>query len=94
MVIAVTPCREPWDLELTLPGDKSLSHRALMLAGLADGPSRVTDLSPGRDVRSTLGCLRHMGLGVRGTPDDLTLTGWGAAWREPDRVLDCGNSGT
>lgn len=79
-----------------VPGDKSISHRALILAALADGPSRVRGLLDSADVRSTAGVLRALGLDV---PDvaapEVTVRGRGpGALRAPATDLDCGNSGT
>lgn len=92
--IEVRPLAEPWELKLSVPGDKSLSHRALMLAAMSDGACRLSGLSPGKDVLSTLRCLKALGIKTRARREELILTGWGDAWQEPDRVLDCGNSGT
>ncbi|GMU54467.1 MAG: 3-phosphoshikimate 1-carboxyvinyltransferase [Candidatus Xenobia bacterium] len=92
--IQVRPLQEPWESRLNVPGDKSISHRALMLAAMSDGPCRLSDLSQGKDVQSTLRCLKQMGITARRDRADLLLTGWGNRWQEPDRVLDCGNSGT
>lgn len=90
--------------EAALPGDKSISHRALIFAALAAGPSRLTGLSPGYDVASTARCLRALGVRVRssGRMSDQTVvqgllsghTLSSPALREPSRILDCGNSGT
>jgi 3-phosphoshikimate 1-carboxyvinyltransferase len=87
--------------ELHLPGDKSISHRALILATLARGESRITAAGDGADVRSTAGIMRALGATVEVRPDD---DGQNVAYRvasagadglmEPDRILDCGNSGT
>jgi 3-phosphoshikimate 1-carboxyvinyltransferase len=79
-----------------VPGDKSISHRALILAALADGPSRVRGLLDSADVRSTAGVLRALGLDV---PDvaapEIVVRGRGPrALRAPRADLDCGNSGT
>ncbi len=92
--IEVRPQTRPWDLKLSVPGDKSLSHRALMLAAMSDGACRIGGLSPGKDVLSTLRCLKALGIKTRARREELILTGWGDHWTEPDRVLDCGNSGT
>ncbi len=87
--------------ELTLPGDKSISHRALMLAMLATGESRIRAAGDGADVRSTAGIARALGAEVeRATADDgrnadYTVRSPGAdGLREPAARLDCGNSGT
>ena len=77
--------------EVRLPGDKSVSHRALILNAVADGESRVEGLSGGADVRSTTGCLRALGVEIAGG----RIAGRGLrGLREPTGPLDCGNSGT
>jgi len=82
--------------ELTVPGDKSISHRALLLNALAAGTARVRGLGLGADVRSTERCLKA--LGVRIEPDgDAGRVVEGAGLdglRESEDVLDAGNSGT
>ncbi len=82
--------------ELTVPGDKSISHRALILNAMADGTAHVTGLSNGEDVLSTMGCLQGMGVEISGTdrPGDYSVIGRGAILEEPSDVLDAGNSGT
>jgi len=84
--------------EVTVPGDKSITHRALMLAAAAEGTSRLAGLLPGADCRSTAGVLRSLGCEVPELPPDgaeIHVRGRGLdAWRAPDGVLDCGNSGT
>jgi 3-phosphoshikimate 1-carboxyvinyltransferase len=86
--------------ELRLPGDKSISHRALMLALLANGESRVTGASDGADVRSTAGILGKLGARVQRAPGDagnvdyVVASAGGPGLRRPSGVLDCGNSGT
>jgi len=81
---------------LRLPGCKGISHRALLLAALAEGPSRVVGLANGADVVSTVSVLERLGVEIA-FPDarSVAVQGHGAAaLREPDTVLDCGNSGT
>jgi 3-phosphoshikimate 1-carboxyvinyltransferase len=86
--------------EIHLPGDKSISHRALMLAALANGESRIDDASDGADVRSTAGIVTALGATVtrtqRAAPNvDYIVVSPGAdGLRQPDQPLDCGNSGT
>ena len=82
---------------VSLPGDKSISHRYAMLAALADGPSRLANYSTGADCASTLGCLRS--LGVKWERKDaaesvIEVQGSGLAFAAPSEVLDCGNSGS
>jgi 3-phosphoshikimate 1-carboxyvinyltransferase len=79
---------------LRIPGDKSISHRALMFAALADGDSTITNLGPGADVAATARVLRQLGVSIDGGAR-IVVHGTGVAgWREPDDVLDCENSGT
>ncbi|MGZ8411192.1 MAG: 3-phosphoshikimate 1-carboxyvinyltransferase [Gemmatirosa sp.] len=78
-----------------VPGDKSISHRALLLAALGDGPSRVTAILDSADVRSTAGVLRAMGVVVPELSPDIVVEGRGARQLSaPQDALDCGNSGT
>lgn len=80
------------DGELSLPGDKSLAHRALILGALADGGQIVTGLPRGRDVASTRRCLEQLGVRFVDEPGGLRVLP-PAAWRDGCE-LDCGNSGT
>ena len=89
--------------ELTLPGDKSISHRALMLAALAAGESRIRGAGDGADVRSTAEICRALGATVERLEPDGTLganvdyrvvSPGSDGLREPAADLDCGNSGT
>jgi 3-phosphoshikimate 1-carboxyvinyltransferase len=79
-----------------VPGDKSLSHRALILGGLAIGRTRVTGLLEGEDVLATAGAMRALGAGVtRQTAGEWIVSGVGiGGLQEPDTLLDMGNSGT
>lgn len=83
---------------VAVPGDKSITHRALMLAACARGDSRLSGLLPGEDCRSTASVLRALGCDVPEPPADggeIVVRGRGiGAWRAPDAPLDCGNSGT
>lgn len=80
---------------VAVPGDKSISHRALMLAALADGASRITGVLDSADVRSTAGVLRAMGVEIPELAADMTVRGRGVrGLRAPSVDLDCGNSGT
>ncbi len=86
--------------ELRLPGDKSVSHRALMLATLAEGESRIQSAGDGADVRSTAAIMAALGATVErlaydGRRVDYRVVSPGAdGLHEPDDSLDCGNSGT
>ncbi|MEO8272983.1 MAG: 3-phosphoshikimate 1-carboxyvinyltransferase [Chloroflexota bacterium] len=86
--------------ELRLPGDKSISHRALMLAMLAEGDSTIRGAGDGADVRSTAGIIGALGAhvelerGAAGNVDYRVRSGGAEALRQPREALDCGNSGT
>jgi len=82
--------------ELVMPGDKSVSHRAVMLSALADGVSRVTGFLEGEDTRATARIFGQMGVRIE-TPSsgERVVHGVGLrGLRAPEGVLDCGNSGT
>ena len=80
-----------------LPGDKSISHRYAMLAGIAEGPSRLENYSTGADCASTLGCMRSLGVSwerKEGPENVIEVKGSGLALAVPLVALDCGNSGS
>jgi len=82
--------------EVCVPGDKSITHRALLLGALADGPSRVRGYLGGGDCRATIRCLRALGVAVEEpSADELIVHGRGLrGWSAPTEVLDCDRSGT
>jgi 3-phosphoshikimate 1-carboxyvinyltransferase len=83
--------------EVTVPGDKSITHRALLLAALADGPCTLRSPLAAGDTRSTAAVLRRLGIAVGRLAEGraVTVTGGGLrAFRPADGVLDCHNSGT
>jgi 3-phosphoshikimate 1-carboxyvinyltransferase len=85
------------DARVEVPGDKSISHRALIIGALAAGRSYIGGLSPAADVAATARCLRECGVWVRDFGRGrvaLDGTGPGASLRTPDGPLDCANSGT
>jgi 3-phosphoshikimate 1-carboxyvinyltransferase len=78
-----------------VPGDKSISHRALICAALASGRSRVRNILPSADVHSTAGVLRALGAEIPPISDDVRVGGRGlGSLTAPNESLDCGNSGT
>ncbi len=77
------------------PGDKSISHRALIFAALASGPTRIRDILASADVHATAGALRAMGAEIPALSADFVVNGRGiASLHSPESALDCGNSGT
>jgi 3-phosphoshikimate 1-carboxyvinyltransferase len=104
-VAETTPTSSPLQLNgggslrgsVRVPGDKSISHRALLFGAIAVGETRIEGLLPAEDPLSTAACLRAMGVDVSeiraGEP--VTVQGVGLdGFQEPGDVLDCGNSGT
>jgi 3-phosphoshikimate 1-carboxyvinyltransferase len=81
--------------EITVPGDKSISHRSLMLGAIAQGTTRIKGLLLGEDPRSTAACFSAMGAKISNLEDEwITIEGTGGQLQEPDDVLNTGNSGT
>jgi 3-phosphoshikimate 1-carboxyvinyltransferase len=78
--------------ELSVPGDKSISHRALIAAACARQPISISNLNPGRDVCATRAALEALGISVQRARAGITVEG--AAVREPAITLDCMNSGS
>ncbi len=77
--------------EVTVPGDKSIAHRAIMLASLAQGNTHITGIPDGADVFTTINVFRQLGIDIKQTDDELYIEG---SIGEPNRPLDMGNSGT
>ena len=77
---------------LQLPGDKSISHRAIMLSAIADGVSYVRNLNDGADLLSTINILRDCGALIEQNEDKIIING--KELDSPSKELDCGNSGT
>ena len=81
--------------EVTIPGDKSISHRAVMFGSLAEGTTEVTNFLQGADCLSTIDCFRKMGISIDNTPERILIHGKGLhGLYAPATVLDAGNSGT
>ena len=81
--------------ELTVPGDKSISHRSVMFGAIADGLTEVTNFLQGADCLSTIHCFRRLGVEIENTGDKILIHGRGLhGLRKPSETLDTGNSGT
>ena len=83
--------------EVKVPGDKSISHRALLFGAISEGTTTIDGLLPAEDPLSTAACLRSMGVKISPIEKDLKVevTGVGLdGLKEPEEILDCGNSGT
>jgi 3-phosphoshikimate 1-carboxyvinyltransferase len=80
---------------ISLPGDKSISHRYAMIASIAEGATHIRNYSTGADCHSTLGCVRALGIEVEGSGTEFTIRGKGlGGLRQPSADLDAGNSGS
>ncbi len=92
--LTITPGR-PLKGTIAVPGDKSVTHRAIILTALAEGLSQVTDYCRGEDCLNTMRAFQSLGVRIEETPERLTVHGkgmWGLT--EPFGPIDCGNSGT
>ncbi|HWF59959.1 MAG TPA: 3-phosphoshikimate 1-carboxyvinyltransferase [Nitrospira sp.] len=92
--LTITPGR-PLRGTTTVPGDKSLTHRAIILTALAEGTSTIASYCQGEDCLNTMRAFQGLGIPITQTPTELTVCGkgfWGLS--EPSAPIDCGNSGT
>lgn len=81
--------------KIELPGDKSISHRAGMLASIAEGTTRITNFAASEDCASTLKCMESLGVKIERNGNDVTIEGRGKnGLQASPEPLDCGNSGT
>lgn len=81
--------------ELVIPGDKSISHRAIMFGSLADGTTEITNFLQGADCLSTISCFQTMGVTIENGNDRVLIHGVGLhGLQTPEKMLDVGNSGT
>ena len=81
--------------EISVPGDKSISHRAVMFGALANGTTEITHFLQGADCLSTIDCFRRMGIDIENTPSRILIHGKGLrGLSAPSSALDVGNSGT
>lgn len=81
--------------EITIPGDKSISHRAIMLGAIANGTTEIKNFLQGADCLSTIECFKKMGINIENSSSTVSIHGKGLhGLKSPDSVLDVGNSGT
>ena len=83
--------------KLKVPGDKSISHRALLFGSIAEGATTIQGLLPAEDPISTANCLRAMGVEISQIESGKVVSVQGVGLdglKEPDEILNCGNSGT
>ena len=78
---------------LAIPGDKSISHRAVMFGSLAEGTTKITNFLEGADCLSTISCFRKMGINIENTEGEILVHGKGLhGLSAPSETLDVGNS--
>nr|MCR4869139.1 3-phosphoshikimate 1-carboxyvinyltransferase [Lachnospiraceae bacterium] len=81
--------------EVRIPGDKSISHRGIMLGSLAEGTTELSGFLDGADCRSSIACFRSMGIEINQEKDHVVIKGKGLhGLTAPEGILDVGNSGT
>lgn len=81
--------------ELTVPGDKSISHRAVMFGSIAKGTTEIHGFLQGADCLSTISCFEKMGISIENKGETVLVHGKGLrGLKKPETILDCGNSGT
>ena len=93
MIIITTP-PEVFNGELSVPGDKSITHRALMLGAISRGVTEVRGFLDAEDIQSTINCLRSLGVRINRRGQRLLINSQGMKLRRPGKELDAGNSGT
>lgn len=95
MQITLTQRPKPFLGEITIPGDKSISHRSVMFGAIAKGTTEITNFLQGADCLSTIDCFRKMGIYIENTPEKILVHGKGLrGLSAPTEVLNTGNSGT
>ena len=93
--LMVRPARSGLRGQAGVPGDKSISHRAVLVGALADGTARIRNFLPANDCLATVEAVRALGVEVEFRPDEVLVHGRGLrGLREPLRPLECGGSGT
>lgn len=86
---------KPLKGELSIPGDKSISHRAIMFGSLAKGTTQVSHFLQGADCLSTISCFQKLGISIENNGSNIQIHGKGLhGLTAPSTILDCGNSGT
>ncbi|MEO8205719.1 MAG: 3-phosphoshikimate 1-carboxyvinyltransferase [Chthoniobacterales bacterium] len=82
------------ETEITVPGDKSISHRAVMIASLSNGPCVITNFLAGEDCLSTMAAMEQLGVKIERHADQVVIHGIQGQFKPPTKDIDCGNSGT
>mgnify|MGYP001300891656 CR=1 FL=1 len=92
--LTITPSG-PINGEIPIPGDKSITHRAVILSAMAEGTCTIRDYCNGEDCFRTINAIRALGISIEEKSTELRVSGKGLrGFSEPQHILDCGNSGT
>ena len=95
MIFTKIRFEHPLKGEISVPGDKSISHRAVMFGALSKGTTEVTNFLQGADCLSTIDCFRRLGIAIENTSEKIIVHGKGLhGLTKSDKILDVGNSGT
>lgn len=95
MQTRLTKRTTPFRGEISVPGDKSISHRSIMFGAISKGTTEITNFLQGADCLATIACFRHMGITIENTPEKILVHGKGLhGLSAPSCTLDTGNSGT
>lgn len=90
-----TKTTKPLRGEITIPGDKSISHRAVMFGAISQGTTEITNFLQGADCLSTISCFQQMGIAIENKKERILVHGKGLhGLKAPAQILDAGNSGT
>lgn len=94
-MVTIRPASTGMQGTITLPGDKSISHRSVMFAAIAQGESHILNCSGGGDNRSTIDAFRTLGVDITQSGTEIHVKGQGwSGLHAPQQIIDCGNSGT
>jgi 3-phosphoshikimate 1-carboxyvinyltransferase len=93
-MLPITPVEAPVDIAVSVPGSKSLSNRALVVASLAEGKSRLSNVLHSDDTRFMMSHLRTLGIALQASDDEVEIEGLGGRFQPLQASLFCGNAGT
>lgn len=95
MTLTLTYSKPSLNGKIQVPGDKSISHRAIMFGSIAEGTTTIEGFLLGDDCLSTISCFQKLGVEIELSGKSVTIKSGGeASWKEPSEILDTGNSGT
>ena len=93
-MLPITPFEAPIDTAVSVPGSKSITNRALVVASLAEGKSRLSNVLHSDDTRYMMSHLRTLGISLQASDDEFEIEGLGGNFHSVQASLFCGNAGT